>query len=76
MGAMHTFRHHFRDLPILLSIVVGGAAVLAPQLAWAVPIYVDADATGANDGGSWANAYTDLQDALSDTAADPALEIT
>ncbi len=29
-------------------------------------IHVDADAAGANDGSSWADAYNDLQDALSD----------
>ncbi len=36
--------------------------------------YVNAAATGANTGLTWADAYTDLQDALADAAAIPAID--
>lgn len=37
-----------------------------------VVLYVKADATGSNDGSSWGDAFTSLQDALARVEADPA----
>ena len=42
---------------------------LAVNIATAQTIYVKADATGSNDGSSWADAFTILQDALDVAAA-------
>lgn len=40
------------------------AALLAPVALSQTTVFVDASATGANDGSSWADAFTDLQSAL------------
>lgn len=50
---------------ILLTVLVLMAAMVCPT-ATAKTIYVDEDATGANNGSSWDDAYNYLQDALDD----------
>ncbi len=62
-------------LPALL-LVLGGLWLATPQTVYAQDrVYVDKDATaGANDGTSWANAYTTLQAALDVTNANGATD--
>ena len=59
---------NYKTLKTLFLSIFMGCSVLSTQ----AQIYVDAAATsGANDGSSWSNAYTDLQPAL-DAAAENA----
>ena len=58
---------NYKTLKTLFLSIFMGCSVLSTQ----AQIYVDTAATGANDGSSWSNAYTDLQPAL-DAAAENA----
>ena len=52
---------HVYQVTLLLLVVCG---VVVPGVRAQLVFFVDADATGANDGSSWADAFTDLQEAL------------
>ncbi len=52
---------------VCLALFVVGAALPGGVAAQRI-LYVDAGASGANDGSVWADAFTDLQDALAAAA--------
>lgn len=60
---------------LFLPIIVFLGLAHAPALGQANVLFVDAGATGANNGSSWDDAYVSLQDALDDAESNGADEI-